>query len=347
MQYFYDRDEDTFHANDLVFPNAKFGMAVGFASDNHGGKGKPLSLTTRDGGKTWETQKLPDAGVSAFFLNESLGWLVGEKGVWRTEEGGRDWKRLKIPKEANVVRVCFKDDQHGWAVGKHKTVIETRDGGKTWNDLAEASKPSTNPDYTTYSRMEWVNSKSGIILGFGMPPRRDDSDKPAWLEPDKASRRRQWPTMTIAIETQDGGATWSAQSAPAFGVTTHFRATVDGYALALIRFTESFDYPSEVYVSKPRGGGSARVFREKNRMVTDVAWWTPAKALIAAIEPPGQLHQLPVPGKLHILTSTTLTKWDEMKVDYRAFGQKAMLAVVDEKNIWAGTDTGQILKLVS
>ena len=40
----------------------------------------------------------------------------------------------------------------------------------------------------------------------------------------RAAKRREWPSMTITLETRDGGATWNSQTAPAFGQTTRFRS---------------------------------------------------------------------------------------------------------------------------
>jgi photosystem II stability/assembly factor-like uncharacterized protein len=341
LQYFYDREQETFHINDFRMTSPTHGMAVGWISDKKG-KAKPMSVVTRDGGSKWEQQPLPDDGISLFFLNDSLGWLVGDKALWRTEEGGRDWKKLKGLKDVN--RVYFLDEEHGWAVCDKKTVLETKDGGKNWTEVAAAKEPSANPDYTSYTWIDFLDPKQGIIIGASTPP-RPGSDKPAWMEPEAAAKRREWPSLTITLETRDSGATWKPQTAPAFGQTTRFRATADGRALVLIRFNNAFDWPSEVYLVKQRGA-SSRVFREKDRVVTDLAWLSPSKAVMVAIEPPGKLPQLPVPGKLHILTSDDLTTWSEAKVDYRAFGTNALLSAVGEDLAWVATDTGQILHLV-
>jgi hypothetical protein len=341
LQYFYDRDDETFRLTDLRFPSAQLGIAFG-AAQRKDKRPKALALVTRNGGTNWTEQELPDFPRSAFFLNESLGWMAGEKGIWRTEEGGREWKRLK--RISTIGRVFFQDPDQGWAIGAEKTVLRTQDGGRTWNEVPEAGKPSTNPEHTTYNWIEWAGPKTGIMVGSAVPPRRDRIDMPVWIDPLGAAARRQWPAITIALETFDAGQTWGAQTVPAFGTTTRVRAAVEGHSLILVRFFESFEFPSEVYLSKPKPGGLQRLFREKNRVVTDLGWWTPTKILLATIEPPGRLHQLPIPGKLHMLSSTNMVDWTEMKVDYRAVGTEAVLAMVDDRNLWVGTDAGQILR---
>jgi hypothetical protein len=64
------------------------------------------------------------------------------------------------------------------------------------------------------------------------------------------------------------------------------------------------------------------------------------------VEPAGTLFQSPLPGKLKILKSDDLENWDEMEVDYRGVARSARLASPDGVNVWVGTDTGMILKLV-
>jgi hypothetical protein len=115
--------------------------------------------------------------------------------------------------------------------------------------------------------------------------------------------------------------------------------------LALVEFHDAFQWPSEVYRTDARTGGSARVFREKNRAVTDVLM-AGGSGYLAAIEPPGTLRDLPIPGKLKVLTSEDLSKWVEMQVDYRAEGRRAVFAKAGTCDLWVATDAGMILKLV-
>jgi hypothetical protein len=344
LQYFYDRKDEAFTVNDFRCTTVKHGIAVGWITEKKG-KPKPMSILTNDGGAHWDLQPLPDIGMSVFFLNDSTGWLVGDKSFWRTDDGGVKWKKLKIPKDAAINRVYFKDENRGWAACDRKKVLGTTDGGQSWTEVEAAKEPNANPDYTAYSWIEFMNAQDGIIVGSAVPPRPGDNH-PAWMDPEGASKRREWPSTTLTLETRDGGNTWKAQSAPAFGQTTRFRPTPEGGGLVLIRFANAFDWPSEVYQVRPKGS-STRVYREKNRMVTDCGWVAPNRALLAAIEPPGRLPQLPIPGKLHMIESGPgLDSWSEMKVDYRAFGTAAMLSILGPDVAWVATDTGQILRLV-
>jgi len=340
IQYFYDKDNSSFTINDIHFFSARRGIAVGY-TESEKGKTEPMSVVTSDGGTTWTEAPLKEVGLSVFSLNDTVGWLVTDKGIWKTVEAGRNWVRLK--KIEGINRVWFLDENHGFAVGAPKLILETTDGGKNWNDVDAAEKPKSNPRYTSYDWITFASARAGLIVGASVPPRPGEG-APAWLDPEAASKRREWPSLTITLESHDSGKNWNIQTAPAFGQTTRVRLLSDGVGLVLVRFGHTFEYPSEVYRVAPQGK-SERVFRAKDRLVTDCDLLNSKEGLLAAIEPPGRLQQLPIPGKLHILYSKGLDSWSETDVPYKAHGTRAMLAVADADHAWVATDTGMILQL--
>lgn len=342
IQFFHDKADSALTINDLKFASANRGVAVGFLTENR--KTKPVALVTSDGGQNWEFVKVKRVGVSLFFLNESVGWMVTEKGIWKTEESGRNWKKIRRnPK--NVFRVYFRDENHGWAVGAEKGIYETSDGGAHWRPIAALDQVKTTPDNTFFTWITFANEKTGLIAGATNPPRQRASLFPDWMDPERAERQREWPALSILLETNDGGKTWKPSTTSMFGRITRVDLAPDGTGLGLIEFYRSFEWPSEVFGIDWRTGKSTRVFRRKDRVVTDVALTSRGAAYLAAFEPVGKLFRSPVPGKLRILKSEDLSNWREMEVDYRALARRAMLAVVDENHIWAATDTGMILRL--
>ena len=151
--------------------------------------------------------------------------------------------------------------------------------------------------------------------------------------------------LTLLVETHDGGKTWKSSTAPLFGSVISLRmAGPDG--LGVFAFNESFDWPSEVYRFELGTGKSERVYREKDRRVTDASLYPGPRAFLAAVEPPGKLNTSPIPGKVKLLTSTNFTDWTEMGVDYKANARSVVLAGPDADHQWAATDTGMILHLV-
>ncbi len=362
IQYFYDENHSQLQLMDLAFPSAERGIAVGWIQATNSDRNpKPTALLTSDGGAHWTLSPLTEEPRSLFFLNESLGWLVTDKAIWVTREAGRSWRRAseqrkpdpklgETPPGGLILRVWFLDEQHGFAVGYQKTVLETRDGGKNWTEVEEASKPTGNPAFTAYTNIAFAG-RMGLISGAAVPPRRQPY--PRWMDPDRAALRRQTPTLTLELETRDSGTSWKSQAAPLFGVVAalHLAGKV---GLNVMQFQDSFDWPAEVYLLDLATGKSASVFRQKDRLVTDAAVFPPdtapgsigQRAFLAAVEPPGRVSNLPIPGKVKMLTSTDLKEWNEMEVDYRAVATSLVLAGPDPSHVWAATDTGMILRLV-
>jgi hypothetical protein len=356
VQYFFDELKKTFYIEDLSFPSATRGIAVGTTiQEAIGGRGAPSALLTSDGGEHWTMEPLKDHPRSIFFLNDSIGWMVGDDAIWMTEESGRAWKKVGDQKKPDkkigptppgglITRVWFLDPQHGFAAGLQKSVLETHDSGKTWTDIVEAQSPSANPAYAAYTQIYFENSKHGIAVGGSLPPRPDDPRLPSWMEPDRAVKRRQIPTLTFMIETHDAGAHWHLTTAPLMGNLVSVRMTANT-GLAVFGFEESFTWPSEVYRLDLSENKSTRVYREHDRRVVDCAMF-PNRAYLAAIEPPGKLNSLPIPGKVKMLTSLDFDTWTEMDVDYKAIARSLVLAGPDADHQWAATDTGMILHLV-
>ena len=339
LQYFYDEDRSSLTINDLKFLSAQRGIAVGYITEKT--SIRPSALVTSDGGAHWSLTPLKEIGVNLFFLDDSHGWMVTNKGLWETEEGGRSWRKIKSPRD--TTRVFFLDAQHGWAACAHKQVYETSDGGKHWTSLPAAATPSSTPEFTVYNLIAFANSKIGMITGWSRPPRRDQDNLPAWIDPERA--RRQWPTLTIILETRDGGKTWKSSTASLFGQITRVSLSPDGGGLALLEFSDAFDWPSEVHRLTWKTGGSTLAYREKNRLITDVVALPNGSGFLAGQEPAGKLSHSPIPGKVKILKSGNLIDWTEMDVDYRATARQVTLSALDERHVWAATDTGMILKL--
>jgi len=356
IQYFYDKAGETLVIEDLAFPSAQRGIAIGAVVDDTAPK-KPkyTELLTSDGGAHWTLSPIKEAPRSLFFLNESTGWMVTDDGIWFTEESGASWKKISeqrkpdkkiglTPPGGLITRVWFLDVQHGFAAGLQKTVLETHDGGKTWTPVAAAGEPSANPAHTAYSQIAFDGPKLGLIVGNSTPPRADDPKFPSWMEPERAVKRRQVPTLTLLLNTADAGATWKTQTAPLFGTVSSVR--LQGIlGLAVFAFNESFEWPTEVYRLELSNGQTESVFKQKDRRVTDCALFAGPRAFLAAVEPPGRLNSVPIPGKVRILTSSDLMQWTEMAVDYKANARSLVLAGPDAGHQWAATDTGMILHL--
>jgi hypothetical protein len=340
--YFYDELKSSLVINDFKFLNTQRGVAAGFLVDPKG-KIKPTALTTDDGGAHWSLSPLKEVPISLFFLGESRGWMVGDKSIWATEDAGRTWRNLSPLDDA--LRVHFLNPDHGWAVGELSKVYETTDGGKEWKEVPAASRPGSSPDRTVYNWIDFTGTKVGIVTGWNPPQRSGAPGVPAWMTPNESRFRRETPRVSIFLQTHDGGKTWDASTGSLFGHVTCVRLSLAGFGLGVIEFNESFEWPSEVFRIDWTTGKSQRVFRQQNRLITDVALPPTGAAYLAGMEKLDRLSESPVPGKLKVWRSDDHANWQEMEVDYRATAHRAIISALDDRNIWIATDTGMILKL--
>jgi hypothetical protein len=340
IQYRYRVLDSTLTINDLVFASEKRGVACGYITDRKE-KDKPVVLITSDGGEKWTEMPVKETGIAMHFLDDSTGWMVTEKGIWKTIEAGRSWSKLsKAP--SGMLRVWFLDNEHGYAAGLQKRVFETIDGGDTWAPLDIVKEIEASAVYTTFGEIAFTGN-AGIISGWNLPPRPGG---PIWMEPEKA-KRPQVPHYSVFLETRDGGKKWVKSEASVFGQVTRISLAPQGAGLGLVSFRDIFEYPSEVMRIDMRTGKSSSAFAAKNRAITDVRLFAGSTtAMIAGYEPSGPIYNSPIPGRLKVLTSNDLEKWTEMTVDYRAVAHSAVIAGPDEKHVWIATDTGMILKLV-
>ena len=341
IQYQYKQLDSILTLNDLAFPSANRGIACGFTLDRKG-RDHPFLVATSDGGTRWTEVPVKDTGISLFFLDDSNGWMVTAKGLWYTAESGRSWTHLKAP--AGFLKVWFLDRQHGFGVGLDKNISETTDGGDTWKRLAILSEISGDPKFTTFGEITFRGAR-GSISGWNIPPRKGGPD---WMEGDKQGGQRQWPNLSITVDTTDGGKTWSKTEASIFGQVTRLDLGKDGLGVGLIEFHDAFEYPSEIYAFNTKVGRMRRIYRETDRAITDIKQIPGTeRVIIAGFEAAGTIYRSPIPGKLKVIATDDLKIWYEMEVDYRAVAKTAMLAAPDATHAWIGTDTGMILKLIN
>ncbi len=341
IQYSFEQSKSELTLTDLKFPSVRRGIASGVFSEKS--KDRPTVLVTSDGGDHWAPVPVKEPGLSLFFLDESLGWMVTEAGVWQTDEAGRSWR--KISKQKNLVRVYFLSREHGFAVGDLKQMLESKDGGVTWIPVPAAAALTLTPEATTFGAISFVDTQRGFITGWNMPPSRRMARFPEWMDPETAQIRRQLPALSVIMETRDGGANWKSQVVSMFGHISQVSMSPSGMGLSLVEFRDNFDYPSEVYRLNVTDGKSTRVFRERNRVITDVAALANGGGFLAGYQMVGTVRESPIPGKLKIYKSDDLQNWHEMKVDYRADAHRAIIAAPDPEHVWVATDTGMILKL--
>jgi len=339
MQFFYDKPDSVLQISDLECPSARHCVASGWIGDKKGREKGALALTS-DGGERWSLEEVGERPLSIFLLDDSLGWMVTDRGIWSTDDGGQTWTKQLAAK--GMLRAHFVNPEHGFVIGSGRAVYETVDGGKKWTKLAAAERAPAATNNTVYDCIAFLG-EHGVIVGKVAP--REDGRDPIWLNPATARAQKQQNSTSIMLETFDGGKTWKSSVNPTFGDVTEMLITKSGFALALVEYHDYFSLPSSVLkvelgVAKPQV-----VFARRDRAVSDIALLEDGGALLASIQPPGNSNQVPIPGRLRMLRSKNLRDWTEEDVDYRAVAERAVIAAPDSKHAWVATDTGMILKL--
>jgi len=342
IQYFYDKEKTSLTINDFAFPSAKYGIAVGYIAE---GKIEiPMSVVTSDGGGHWQLLPLKETPVSLFFLDDSIGWMVTTKGIWRTTEAGRNW--TKLPKvSGEILRVCFTTRMDGVAVGVKKLVLITHDGGLTWTPVATAEDQPGDPQYSAYFWVGFADLNMGLVVGSNNPPRRFAPLFPDWLDPQATLRLRDVPHLSYSLATHDSGKTWRAGNGSLFGQTSRFRLMPDGRGVGLVEYSELSNIPSEVFSLDWHTGKSMSIYKNPKDGISDI-WMDPdGTVYLAGIEEPGRVRDI-IPGKVVVYSSRDYQAWVTIPVDYHASALRTILAMPDGQHQWLATDSGMILKLV-
>ncbi|HYO80828.1 MAG TPA: YCF48-related protein [Bryobacteraceae bacterium] len=341
LKFFHDEEGEQLEFRQISFVSPRRGLAIGTLQK--GSSRQPLAMVTTDGGQSWTRSALPAEPYSMYCLKDSSCWLVTNKGIYISAESGTDWKR--ISREKFITRVWFNSLQRGWAIGARRKIVETRDGGKTWTPIAALQDVKSSENRTVFHDIVFFDGKHGLITGRS--ERLEPEEVPIWLDADPTGRRES-PTLSVVLQTTDGGETWKTSTTSMFGRLSE----LDGhgqlqFAVAVVEFDRYFNFPSEVYRINLKTGANDRVLRMKDFAVTDVVVLPDGRTLAAGFRPSGLLARTPVPGKVRVMETTAdMELWRDIDVDYRALGHRATLAYGGAAGLWVATDGGMLLKLV-
>jgi photosystem II stability/assembly factor-like uncharacterized protein len=211
---------------------------------------------SNDGGATWKKVGLdtsehigkividPEDGNRVFVAAQGPLWNAGgDRGLYRTLDGGATWKRvLEIsehtgvnevvmdPRDSNVLYASsYQRRRHVWTLidgGPESTIWKSTDGGDTWRKI-ESGLPSVDkgkiglaispvdPD-VLYAIVEAAQGEGGLYRSTNRGEsweKRDDyvSQSPQYyneLVPDPHNVDRVYSLDTYLMVTEDGGANW-------------------------------------------------------------------------------------------------------------------------------------------
>lgn len=140
----------------------------------------PWALHSTDGGLTWDTCTVMGNGIlrAVDFVNENLGWAVGEYGtILHTTDGGNTWSSLSRNSQAHLFDICFIDSLHGLIAGDSSSLLYTENGGEEW---AQGSLPFLRGDPNSDQQVGMPDAvfilRYKFVPGSPPPPCMDAGD---------------------------------------------------------------------------------------------------------------------------------------------------------------------------
>jgi len=98
---------------------------------------------------------------------------VGERGHILLSTDGVNWQQSKVPVQSTLTSVFFLNAKHGWAVGHDATILNSVDGGLTWQ--IQQYKPDLEKPLLDIT---FKNDKEGVAIGaYGLFFRTHDGGK--------------------------------------------------------------------------------------------------------------------------------------------------------------------------
>ena len=149
------------------------------------------------------------------------------------------WQPVELDTRANPLALAFTDDRHGFLVGSNRLIMETADGGASWQPRALDLPEEENFRLISIDfdgQEGWIAGQPGLLLhstdgGSNWSRLFLDTKLPGepYLITAQGRGRAELATNVGAIyDTSDGGNSWQARVEDAAGAVRELRRSPDG-----------------------------------------------------------------------------------------------------------------------
>jgi photosystem II stability/assembly factor-like uncharacterized protein len=249
------------------------------------------------------------------------------------------WQKIELPTTSTPLDLAFTDSnpQHGWLVGAENTLLETNNGGNTWEvrhlDLGDGNYRFVS---VSFSENEgWIAGKPALLLhtvdGGQSWSRIALSSKlpgdPILVKALGANSAEMATDIGAIYRTQDAGQNWKAMVTQAVGAVRNLNRSEDGRYIAVSAKGN--------FYSTWQPGDAAWVQHNRNssRRVQNMGYG-----------PDGRAWMLNRGGQLQFSQANTLDEWEKPQFPREAEGYGMLdLTYQDENNIWVAAGSSKLL----
>ena len=245
------------------------------------------------------------------------------------------WQIVSLPTNATILDVSFVSKDHGWLTGNRSTLMETFDGGTTWEPRnLELEDSDYRFDSVSFKDDEgWITGEPSILLHT-----KDGGQ--SWARVPLSSKLPGVPSMIVATgpgaaemttdvgaiyQTKDDGRHWSAMVQEAFGVLRNVSRGPDGTYVAVSSRGSFYSiwHPGEVSWDPHNRNSSRRVQN-------------------MGFNPEGHLWMLARGGQIQF--SNDSNEWDEPLTPDRSVSVGLLdLAYRTPQELWISGGSGNLL----
>lgn len=154
------------------------------------------------------------------------------------------WEAIRVPVDSTLSDVAFtQDPSHGWIVGSRNTLLESQDGGDTWQvrELALGDQPYTFTSIDFAGNEGWVTGIPSVLLHTGdggktwenVPLSKELPGSPFLITAVGPKSAEMATDIGAIYRTEDGGRTWKALVQGAVGVVRNMVRSEDGRYVAV------------------------------------------------------------------------------------------------------------------